>query len=720
MRCVLFVFLFVFAGTGLTSQTVVQWASRVVDFSSEFSEFQSSADQVLGKPNILPSGGEENPNAWSPFTNNTVEYITVQFDQPMPIAQIAIGETYNLGAVRQVVAYDKNDKAHVVYKETPPPTKEPYRMFRIFMELTPYRLKALKVVVDGRAVNGFVGIDCIGVSNSSEPIQAKINLMPNINPGLLVRRLSDRVNSPNREIKPLLTRDKMTLYFSRRGHPGNVGGEKDMEDIWFSDFDKKAEQWGKAGNIGKPLNNNGPNFISSFLREGDEDLIILGNEYLKDGMHNGISKSRKTSDSTWTYPESLQIFNNLNRNENVNFWLTPDGQVLIISKEGRDTEGYRDLYVSFLQKNGIWTEPLHTGSTINTAGEEEAPYLMPDKKTLFFTSNGHSGYGKKDIFMTRRLDHSWKRWTEPENLGPMINTELDDMFFFLPSEGSFGYFCREVEGNDLDIHAFTLPLMAKRDRMVSLCGEMTDPDTRQPLGDVEVIFSRLRDGVEAGRIRTDAGGNYCIELPTGEIYSYRAEIPGFIPMTSTVDLLDIPEPRVAVSPDSAGSAQNATRTVSITLATPKLKRDEMLNAKRQALAVQSTTTTDRVVPTKANARVVRAASGKHFVTSTLALFDFNKDVLKPQNWIDIRKLANFMKDYPKAVVQLAGHTDAHEHDKSLSERRVKEVRKALAGWGIKEDRLELVWYGKEIPIASDRTRAGRNLNRRVECTILSM
>ena len=126
--------------------------------------------------------------------------------------------------------------------------------------------------------------------------------------------------------------------------------------------------------------------------------------------------------------------------------------MLIISEEGRGTEGFRDLYVSFLQRDGLWTEPLHMGSTINTAGEEEGPYLMPDKKTLFFTSNGFSGYGKKDVFMTRRLDNSWQSWTEPENLGPVMNTEVDDMFLFLPLDGSFGYFCREVEGNDLDIH----------------------------------------------------------------------------------------------------------------------------------------------------------------------------------------------------------------------------------------------------------------------------
>lgn len=104
-------------------------------------------------------------------------------------------------------------------------------------------------------------------------------------------------------------------------------------------------------------------------------------------------------------------------------------------------------------------------------------------------------------------------------------------------------------------------------------------------------------------------------------------------------------------------------------------------------------------------------------------FDFDKDLLKPQSWIEIRNLAKFMNDYPTAIVQLAGHTDNYgtlEYNVDLSERRVKAVRKALASLGIKENRLEFVWYGEEIPIASNRTRSGRALNRRVEFTILSM
>ena len=763
MRRYAFLLCLVLVSISASSQTVVQWASRVVDFSSELSELQNSARQALAKPNILPAGGD-NPNAWSPFNNNTVEYITVQFDLPMPIVQIAIGETYNPGAIKEVIAYDEDDKPHTVYEGTPGPIEQEYRMFRIFLDRTPYNVKAIKVVVDGKSVDGFTAIDCIGVSNSPDPIVAKINLMPNINTKLLTYRLNDLVNSPNREIKPLLTRDKKTLYYSRRGHPDNVGGEDDLEDIWFADFDNKTQDWGLGRNIGEPLNNIDPNFISSFLQE-DEELIILGNEYLEGGMRYGISKSRRTSDSTWTYPENLRIFNDLNVHENVNFWLTPDSEVLIISEEGRGTEGYRDLYVSFLQKDGLWTEPLHMGPVINTAGEEEGPYLMPDKKTLFFTSNGHSGYGKKDVFMTRRLDNSWQSWTDPENLGPVINTEVDDMFLFLPLDGSFGYFCREVEGNDLDIHSFTLPLVTEQLRIVSLCGKITDPDTQQPL-DAEVVFSRLRDGVEVGRVRTDVGGNYCIELPADEIYSYRAEIPGFIPVGSTIDLLDVSDLNVfAVSLDrldldsvdlASGQPievpQDVMRAVAITLAMPELKRDtiEILNAQRRELAfpaIQSDVsmsgvqqpTLQRVVAdtvgtnnaiiqqgqtpvVNVSAPVVRAVAGKSFIIRNV-FFDFDKDLLKPQSWIEIRNLAKFMNDYPTAIVQLAGHTDNYgtlEYNVDLSERRVKAVRKALASLGIKEDRLEFVWYGEELPIASNRTRSGRALNRRVEFTILSM
>ncbi|TCL10437.1 outer membrane protein OmpA-like peptidoglycan-associated protein [Roseivirga ehrenbergii] len=740
MRIVFCTLLWVLCFTATYSQTTVQWASRVIDYSSEISELQGSAKQVLGKPNVLPAGGD-NPSAWSPFNPNTVEFIKVQFDLEMPIEQIAIGETFNPGAIREVFLYDDDNKEYSVFKQNPGPVSESHRMFRIFLDKTPYNVKAVKIVIDGRSVDGFTAIDCIGVSNSQEPIEAKINLMPNINTKLMVYRLNDLVNSTNREIKPLMTKDKKTLYFSRRGHPENVGGEEDLEDIWYSDFDSTTLDWGLAKNIGDVLNNPDPNFISSFLQE-DEELIILGNQYLPGGMKYGISKSQRISKTEWTKPNNLKIFNDINVHRNVNFWLTPDSEILLISEEGRGTEGGRDLYVSFLQKDGLWTEPLHMGPVINSAGEEEGQFLMPDKKTMFFTSEGHSGYGKKDIFVTRRLDNSWTSWTEPENLGPVINTEVDDMFLFIPHDGSFAYFCREVEGNDLDIHSLTLPLVTRQLRLVTLCGTIADPETGNPL-DAEVVFSRLRDGVEVGRVRTDAAGNYCIELPADEIYSYRAEIPGFIPVGATIDLLDISEINVyAVTLDKLDldSADLATgepisvpndimKAVAIDLSLPQIKRDtfELLNAQRKELGQEPIESNALVSGVQApiinvNAQVVKAAPGASFIIRNV-FFDFDKDLLKPRSWTEIRNLAQFMNDYPTAIVELAGHTDNYgtlEYNIDLSRRRVEAVKKALATLGIKEDRLQFVWHGESEPITTNRTVMGRAINRRVEFTIISM
>jgi len=725
------------------SQTTIQWASTVTEVSSELTELEHSARQVLRKPNVLPAGGS-NPNAWRPYKPDQLEYIKVSFDIAMPIKQIAVGETFNPGAISRIFAYDEGDTEELIFEKKAGPVREQWRMFRVFIDETPFNVKALKIELDNRMVDGFSEIDCIGVSNSTEPIEAGINLMPNVNTRIQVYRLNDLVNSEARENKPLLTKDKRTLYFSRRGHPENVGGLEDLEDIWFSDFDSSTQDWNLASNIGRPLNNEDPNFISSFLQE-DQEYIILGNEYQVDGqqMRYGISKSLRTGRSSWTFPQNMDIYNDLNVHESVNFWLTRDDEVLVISEEGRGTEGLRDLYVSFLQKDGVWTEPLHLNTTINTAGEEESPFLMPDKKTLFFSSNGHSGYGGKDLFMTRRLDNTWQSWTEPENLGPIINSEVDDMFLFIPLDGSFGYFCREVQGNDLDIHSFTLPLVTRQIRLVTLCGKIEDPETLLPL-DAEVVFSRLRDGVEVGRVRTDAGGNYCIELPADEIYTYRAEIPGYIPVGATIDLLDVDDLNVyAVSLDRLeidstqiaqgepiAIPQDVMKAVAISLSLPELKRDtfEILNAQREELGLPRISENAIVsgvsspVINNVNAPVVLAAAGASFIIRNV-FFDFDKDLLKEQSWIEIRNLVKFMNDYPNAIVELAGHTDSYgtdDYNVDLSMRRVEAVKKGIVSLGIDEDRLRFVWYGETVPIASNRTRSGRALNRRVEFTILKL
>ena len=104
-----------------------------------------------------------------------------------------------------------------------------------------------------------------------------------------------------------------------------------------------------------------------------------------------------------------------------------------------DSYGGRDLYVSFLEDDGTFSEPKNLGKTLNTTGNEHCPFLAADGKTLYFASYGHQGYGSADIFVSQRLDDSWTKWSQPENLGPRFNGPGYDAFFALGPDGTAYY-----------------------------------------------------------------------------------------------------------------------------------------------------------------------------------------------------------------------------------------------------------------------------------------
>ena len=113
-----------------------------------------------------------------------------------------------------------------------------------------------------------------------------INIAPGVNQNLEAERLSTNVNSTYIEHSPILSPDGKTLYFSRQFHPDNMGGVDDNEDIWYSELDEETGDWLPAKNLGPPLNNAGPNFISSVTQDEDGNTtFLLGNRYGKKGSH---------------------------------------------------------------------------------------------------------------------------------------------------------------------------------------------------------------------------------------------------------------------------------------------------------------------------------------------------------------------------------------------------------------------------------------------------
>ena len=324
------------------AQDPVIWGSGIVELSSEFGTYEYAGVQALHKPNVLPDGGDS-PNAWRPKKPNSEEFIMVSFDTLITAKQIAIAESENPGAVTRILAYDQEYHEYELFPELKPhPLPRESRLLNLFFERTPYKIAAIKVILDGEAVDGYNAIDAIGISSSNIPINVLIRLVKNINQNIVTNRISDNVNSSYSEHSPVLSPDGKRLYFSRQYHPDNVGGVDDEEDIWVSELDEETGEWLPAKNVGAPLNTTGPNFISSISLIDGKEVFLLGNEYGRNRMHTGISISTLNGDS-FEKPKALKIKDFYNYSPNVDFFLVSGGHAIIISVERDDSYGARGL-----------------------------------------------------------------------------------------------------------------------------------------------------------------------------------------------------------------------------------------------------------------------------------------------------------------------------------------------------------------------------------------
>ncbi|MFM8742049.1 MAG: hypothetical protein ACKODM_01810 [Cytophagales bacterium] len=333
----LFLFSLTFSFSVANSQTV-QWASKVIEFSSELTPVQYSARQILGKPNVLPSVGD-NPNAWTPDRPKRKAWIKIGYETPLQIQQVAIAESSNPGALYRILAYDEAGKEYVLQTLNPQAIPTKGRMLNIFIDKTPYKVAALKLEFDGAPLPDFFSIDAVAITDSNLPITAIINISELIAKGLITDHLDENVNSNANDYNAILSPDGRTLYFSRSNHPGNVGGIKDSEDIWYSTLDSNGK-WTMAQNLGAKFNNKHPNFvnsISSVTPDGKAAIMVLGNQYLKGGkkMLAGISVSQYVN-GDWTTPKAVKIDNDYNYSEKAHYYLANSRLELLLSVDRED------------------------------------------------------------------------------------------------------------------------------------------------------------------------------------------------------------------------------------------------------------------------------------------------------------------------------------------------------------------------------------------------
>lgn len=684
----------VLVGVCLTgrAQESVSWASRVIEVSSEMSPLQYSATQILHKPNVLPSGGD-NPNAWTPKKADRPEFITVAFETPVRAQQIAIAESQNPGAILQVYAYDPSFNEYLLFELNPRAIPIESRLLNLFFELTDYEVAAVRLVIDGRSIAGHNSIDAIGISASNIPITVLVNLAANVNTSLeSVEKLSENVNSTYIEHSPIISPDGKFLFFSRQYHPDNLGGAEDPEDIWYSEWDEVKSEWSIAKNAGPPLNNEGPNFVASVTQEEGETVLLLGNQYGKKGkMYAGASTS-KLVEGKWAVPENIEITNDYNYSNRVDYSLSADGKIMIISAERDDTYGGRDLYYSVKEGKTTWSEPKSLGGDLNTASDEAAPFLTNDNKTLYFSTKGISGYGGSDIFVTTRLDDTWENWSAPENLGSGINTKSDDIYFNMPTSGKHAYFTRGSENEDTDIFRFEIQeFFIDADKMlatnaldgvknktltiepqnlvIALNGKVLDEKTQLPVI-ATIMIERLPDGIDIGAVKTNPEtGEFRFSLRGGAHYGIITEAEGYISLDRNLDL-NKPDPNM--------------KTLELDLFMVKLE------------------------------------AGAEIAFNNI-FFDLEKYQLKTSSYPELERVKEMLEAGKLKKIEITGHTDssgADDYNMRLSEQRAKAVYNYFIANGIAKERLTVVGYGETKPKAPNDTKENREKNRRVEFTII--
>ena len=654
----------------ITNSQNVQWATKVLNYSSQYSDTKSSAKQALGKPNCLPTGGDS-PMAWAVEQlgdNESWAEATLKlgYSNPIKIRQVAIGESCAPGAIVRVLLTDTEGNEHVIYTAEPKKITDRARMLNIFLPLTDYKVEAVTLILQPGKVSGWNEIDAVGISDSEDSVKALIHLATTVVYKAIPENLGSAINSQYSDAIDAISPDGKTLFISRINHPDNVGGIAAGRDVWYSIL-RADSTWSPAVNIGAPINNEGNNYVNSISPDGN--TLLLGNLYKSDGSSagRGLSMTHKSQDG-WSKPENLKIRNLVSKSNHAEYALSPDGKTILMSIEADETYGFNDLYATFLTDSGEWTEPINLGATVNTPGNENGPFLAADGVTLYYSTNGLSGYGSNDLFITRRLDDSWTKWTEPENLGPGINTAKFDAGYSLAASGSFAYFTSTANsmGQD-DVFRIVLSKEAKPQPVMLLRGTVYNARTKLPL-EAGITYKAVADSNRSGTTQSHrVTGEYKIILPAGYEFAFRADAKNFYAMTERLTTYDLTEYQ-------------------------EVTKDLYLNP---------------------------IEVGQTFRLNNM-FFEFAKADLKPESFVELDNVVQFMSVSPTVEIQIAGHTDnvgSDEDNITLSENRAQAVLNYIISHGIAPSRITSRGYGKSKPEAPNDTEEGRQLNRRVEFTI---
>jgi len=517
----------------------------------------------------------------------------------------------------------------------------------------------------------------------------------------VIEKLPDFINTNSDEIAPVPTRDGKKLFFTRVGYPDyersllfdsieystklnpveyeqillelyNQLGDKRKttpylssfnQDIWVSLTDTLGD-FVKTEHPKHPLNNALTNSLVALTP--DPYLFYIINQFPpKGGMKKGFSIIRQLKDGNWGSPKPVEIKDYYTLKSDVNLTMSFDGKVLILSAQRYDSKDL-DLYICFKEGEDQWSAPIHLGNSINSTKREMTPYLSENNNTLFFASDRGDGLGGLDIYMTRREDNDWFKWSSPILLVSPINSIHDESQPYFNMTTGYLYFTSKRGGNS-DI--YRTQIAPPQPTEIEIKGRVLNKKTNELIQMAEIEY-QMFDGPISKLSIFD--GTYSMKIPKGVLTKLAAKNNGY---------------------NSIGDS---------------------LFFRHDYYYFKNYYTVDLFLdPFEVGSKI----------NLNNIYFKQSKAIIKEESYPDLIFLTDILLQNPSMKILIEGHTDnigKAEDLIQLSYERAESIKFYLINNGIKEDRINTIGLGSSNPINNINTEQGRRKNRRVEITITNL
>jgi outer membrane protein OmpA-like peptidoglycan-associated protein len=472
------------------------------------------------------------------------------------------------------------------------------------------------------------------------------------------------------EFLPMLSPDNELIFFTKRYN-------KQTKDLVYARQVEELTQSTKIdGKFSSPKE-----LLSPFNRQGDgyggvtfsldnSQLYITVCKPNKRGQTNCDIYFSELIKGSWTELKSVGEGINSPDGWEAQPTLSSDGKSLIFAGARADSKGM-DLYMSKKNEDGTWGMASNLGSPINTDGNEKSPFLHSDSKTLYFSSDGHIGLGGYDIFLSKSDAND--KFQKPTNIGYPINSNKDDVGFFVSTDGNLGYFSsNQLKDKGLggyDVFSFELYKEARPEKIVFLKGVLTNEDKSKPLNATVEIKSVDSKKVTTLNVDTASGkyiGVHTIKENEDVVITVKQEGKAF---TSQY---------ISYKEETAG------KPIKMDLESKKIETNKAFTI-----------------------------NNIQYKTNAAELTNGSKAILD--------EFASFLKDNPSISIEIRGHTDNVGNpisNMALSTDRAFTVFDYLGKAGIEKGRISFKGYGDTKPLKDNNSDEGRMANRRTEFFIL--